>query len=305
MMRICSFVPAATEILFSLGVGDQIVGVSHECDYPPEAKNKPIMVCSRLGPNRAPSAEVDRQVREAVASGRGLYTIDAAALKSAAPDIIVTQGLCDVCALDYGEVVKAAQSLPKPPAVVSLSAHSLTEVLDDVLRLGEATQRAGQATALAGLLQSRIVEVSRRATRPRKRPRVACLEWFEPLYVAGHWVPEMVELAGGRDALGDKGKASRIVRWEEVLDAAPEIIVLMPCGFDLARSVHEMDVLEKLAGWSELPAVRTGNVFAVDGNSYFSRPGPRLVDGLEFLAQLIHPEIFPRRAPLKAVKSIH
>jgi iron complex transport system substrate-binding protein len=131
---------------------------------------------------------------------------------------------------------------------------------------------------------------------------VACLEWFEPVYAAGHWVPEMVELAGGRDALGGKGKASRIVRWEEVLDAAPEIIVLMPCGFDLARTVHEMDVLEKLAGWSELPAVRTGNVFAVDGNSYFSRPGPRLVDGLEFLAQVIHPEIFPGHAPLHAIQ---
>jgi iron complex transport system substrate-binding protein len=303
-MRICSFLPGATEILFSLGLGDQIVGVTHECDYPPEAKNKPVIVRCRIDANGATGLEIDRQVREALARGQSLYTIDAVALAKAAPDIILTQALCDVCALDYGEVVKTAHSLPHPPKVLSLDPHSLDDVVDDIARVGKATEREREAAALVSLLQSRIAAVSRHAAHATSRPRVACLEWFDPLYAAGHWVPEMVTLAGGRDILGRIKEPSAKFEWEQLLELEPEIIILMACGFDLGRTRSEAKLLTRLAGWNELPAVRMGGVFAVDGSSYFSRPGPRLVDGLEFLAQIIHPELFSGRAPADAVQEI-
>ncbi len=303
-MRICSFLPAATEILFALGLGDQIVGVTHECDYPPEAKDRSVVVHGRINVNDTTSAGIDRQVREAVASGQGLYRLDAAALATAAPDIIVTQALCDVCALDYHAVVDAAHSLPHSPKIISLNPHSLHDVIDDIARIAKATGREREAEAFVRHLRSRIAAVSRHAAQAVSRPRVACIDWFDPLYTAGHWVPEMVALAGGHDVLGQPQKPSAKFEWQQLVEHDPEILVLMACGFDLSRTRSEAPRLKRFVGWDESLAVRTGNVFAVDGNSFFSRPGPRLVEGVEILAQIIHPELFSWQMPITAAQRL-
>ena len=287
-MRICSLLPGATEIAYLLGLGDQIVGVTHECDYPHEAKQKPVVVRSVIDSSQLSCPEIDRRVGELLQAGRGLYSIDEAAFLASGPDVILTQGLCDVCALDYDDVVKAAQRLPRMPAILSLNPHSLSDVLEDISRVGAATGRETAAEALVQDLRRRIDAVGIR--EPEYRPRVVCLEWFEPLYVAGHWVPELVTLAGGFDPLGRKGEPSFKIEWQSVLDAKPDVILLMPCGFDVRRAVKESTPLRKLNGWNDLPAVKTGNVYALNGSAYFSRPGPRLVNGLEILARIIRPE---------------
>lgn len=287
-MRICSLLPGATEIAYALGLGEQIVGVTHECDYPPDAQQKPVMVHSAVDAQRMSGSEIDRMVAELLAAGKGLYHIDEAALLAANPDVILTQGLCEVCALDYNEVVKAAARLPRQPNIVSLNPHSLSDLLDDVLRVGQATERIAAATSLAADLRQRIDSLGH--SEPDNRPRVVCLEWFEPLYTAGHWVPEMVALAGGFDVLGQPGEPSAKIEWRQVTEARPEVILLMPCGFDVRRTVKESTPLRSLPGWEQIPAVRSGNVYAMNGSAYFSRPGPRLVNGLEILARIIHPE---------------
>ena len=304
-MRICSFLPAATEILFGLGLGDEIVGVTHECDFPSDAKTKPVIVRSRIAANGATSLGIDRQVRAVLAGGKGLYTIDAEALEKAAPDAILTQALCAVCALAYDDVVKAACALPHMPEILSLNPRSLADVMDDIGRIGKATRREAEARALLSGLRGRINAVSRQSANANSRPRVVCLEWLDPLYAAGHWVPEMVALAGGRDVVGRVQEPSAQFCWRQLLELKPEIIILMACGFDLRRTKAEGALLSALTGWNKLPAVRNGNVFAVDGSAYFSRPGPRLVDGLEFLAQIIHPELFSWQAPAAAVQRIY
>src|SRR6266542_3137529 len=254
-MRICSLLPGATEIAYALGLGDQIVGVTHECDYPHEAKQKRVVVRSGIDSTRMSGLEIDRKVGELLQTGKGLYTIDEQALLDSSPDVILTQGLCDVCALDYNEVVKAARLLPHAPIIVSLNPHTLTDVVDDISRVGAATNREAAADALMSDLRTRIERVGFR--EPDYRPRVVCLEWFEPLYVAGHWLPEMVALA---------------------------------VGYDVRRTVKESTPLRHLEGWNDLPAVKADNVYALNGSAYFSRPGPRLVNGLEILAHLIHPQ---------------
>jgi iron complex transport system substrate-binding protein len=287
-MRICSLLPGATEIAYLLGLADQIVGVTHECDYPADAKYKPVVVRSVIDPNRMSSQEIDAKVAELLQAGKGLYSIDENIFLEAAPDIILTQGLCDVCALDYDDVMKAAQRLPRMPEIVSLNPHSLAETLDDISRVGRATRRETTAATLVHALRDRIDRVG--AREPEYRPRVVCLEWFEPLYVAGHWVPEMVTLAGGFDVLGRRGEPSFKIEWQKVIDSKPDVILLMPCGFDVRRTVKESTPLRRLEGWSDLSAVKAGNVYALNGNAYFSRPGPRLVNGLEILARIIHAE---------------
>jgi iron complex transport system substrate-binding protein len=287
-MRICSLLPGATEIAYALGLGEQIVGVTHECDYPADAKQKAVMVHSAIDAQRMNGSEIDRKVGELLQAGKGLYHIDDRAFGAAAPDIILTQGLCEVCALDYNEVVKAADRLPHRPEIISLNPHSLNELLDDIARVGEATERQSAAAMLIADLRQRIEQVACR--EPDNLPRVVCLEWFEPLYSAGHWAPEMVALAGGVDMLGRPGEPSAKVEWRQVIEARPDVILLMPCGFDVRRTVKESTPLRTLPGWNELPAVKSGNVFALNGNAYFSRPGPRLVNGLEILARIIHPE---------------
>lgn len=303
-MRICSLLPGATEIAFALGLGDEVVGVTHECDYPPEARQKSVVVHSVIDSNRMTSLEIDRWVSERLRSNQGLYMIDQERLREAAPDVILTQGLCDVCAIDYNEVARTAETLAKKPKIVSLTPNCLTDVLDDVARVGEATGQHHRAERLVQELKQRISVVRERTAQLSTRPRIACLEWFDPIYAAGHWIPEMIELAGGRDVLGQKGKASEKIQWKQVVELAPEVIVLMPCGFDIQRTANEAATLERLDGWHDLPAVKTGKVFAVNGHAFFSRPGPRLVDGLEILASIIHPEIFPMQKSPDAFQRI-
>ncbi|HSE89485.1 MAG TPA: cobalamin-binding protein [Candidatus Binatia bacterium] len=303
-MRVCSLFPGATEIAFALGLGDDVVGVTHECDYPAEARQKPVVVRSLIDSHHMTSLEIDRWVSERLRNNQGLYMIDEERLREAAPDVILTQGLCDVCAIDYNEVVTASETLAKKPKVVSLTPNCLTDVLSDVLRVGEATGQRLKAEEVFSHLEQRISAVRDRATQLSTRPRVACLEWFDPIYAAGHWVPEMIELAGGHDALAQKGEPSAKLDWHKIVEIAPDVMVLMPCGFDIQRTAKEATILEQLDGWHDLPAVKAGKVFAVNGHAFFSRPGPRLIDGLELLAHIIHPEIFPMQVSPDHVQKI-
>lgn len=291
-MRIVSLLPSATEIVFALGLGDQVVAVSHECDFPPEARQRPAVTRSPLHGHALTSAEIDRRTTEERRAGRALYSLDVRRLQGLAPDLILTQELCDVCAVGQPEVERAVRELGSVPRVLSLEPNTLDDVLRTIEAVGAATGREAVASRLIGALRARIERVRQTVADVDQFPRVFCMEWADPPWVAGHWVPEMVALAGGRDVLGSVGAPSERVDWERVAAAAPDVVVLMPCGYDLRRTLAERPVVEALPGWAALPAVRAGRVYAVDGSSYFNRPGPRLVDGLELLAHLLHPERF-------------
>jgi iron complex transport system substrate-binding protein len=300
-VRIVTLLPSATEIAFALGLGDQVVAVSHECDYPPAARERPAVTRSPLHGHALSSAEIDRRTTEQLREGGTLYYLDADRLRDLAPDLILTQELCDVCAVAQPEVKRAVRQLGTAPRVLSLEPNTLDDVLATIEAVGAATGREAKAAVLVAELQARIARVREGAAAVAARPRVFCLEWTDPPWVAGHWVPEIVALAGGADMLGGVGQPSVRIAWERVREAAPEVVVLMPCGYDLARTLAERDVVQALPGWDELPAVRAGRVYAVDGSSYFNRPGPRLVDGLELLAHLFHPDLFARPALPDAV----
>ncbi len=291
-MRICSLLPSATEIAFALGLGDSLVGVSHECDYPPQARQVTVVVKSNVDPHRNTSNEIDTLVTGSLKANQSIYNIDLNLFQEANPDLILTQGLCDVCALDYDQVVEAAQSLAQQPKIVSLNPVTLTDVLHDISHVGQNTGKSKEAELFVAELSQRIDGVRQRAVSSDLRPRVACLEWLDPIYSAGHWVPEMVDIAGGIDGLAKVGQVSKKITWNMIQEYQPEIIILMPCGFTVERTLKELDLLYKLPGWKELPAIKDGRLFAVNGHAYFNRSGPRLVDGLEILAQIIHPEIF-------------
>lgn len=303
-MRICSLLPSATEIVYALGLGDQLYGVSHECDYPPEAAAKPTLIRSAFDRSSLSSLEIDHAVMERLRSGEGVYTIDQDLLRQAEPDLILTQELCDVCAVPYSEVKRAVDQLVSRPRLLPLSPSLLGDVLQDISRVGEATGREEQAGFLVRRLRERIDRVTARTATAAERPATFCLEWADPLYVAGHWIPEMVEMAGGIDGLGGKGKPSVPIEWERVVSYAPEVVILMPCGFDVERAVREMPLLTRLPGWLDLPAVQRGQVYAVNATAYFSRSGPRLVDGLELLAKILHPELFPGVIPGEVARQL-
>jgi len=292
-MRIVSLLPAATEICFTLGLGEAVVGVSPECDHPADARSKPIVSRSLLDYEGKASGETSRLVGERLASGGGLYQVDAAALRTANPDLILTQGLCDVCAPTLGDVEEVARRLPRSPEIVSLDPHSLEDVLEDIANVGQACEVEDRARDVVDDLRRRIEQVARRAADAEARPTTLCLEWLDPLFIGGHWVPEMIGLAGGVDSLGRPGEKSRRISSNEVESAAPEVAVLMPCGFDLDRTRAEAGVVTHSSWWAHLPAARTGRAWLVDGSSYFNRPGPRLVDGLEILAHVLQPSLFP------------
>ncbi len=286
-MRICTLLPSATEIAFALGLGDSVAAVSHECDFPAGAREKPVVVRGRIDSDHCTSREIDTLVQQHLSRGEGLYGLDLELLRGINPDLIITQGLCDVCAVGHDDVMAAAGTLKPPARVLSLSPSSLGEVLSDITRVGNATGTSERAETLVGTLRERVGRVAAREPQAGSRPRVACLEWLDPLYAAGHWVPEMVELAGGTDVLAAKHEPSARVSLETLVEAAPEILVLMPCGFDESRTLKEWEPLKHLPAWQDIPAVANGRVFAVDGSKFFNRPGPRLVDGLEILAECI------------------
>lgn len=291
-MRICSLLPSATEIVFALGLGDRLVGVTHECDHPPEAARLPVLTRSRVdadGPSRAIHDHVSRALHE----GSSLYQLDQERLAALDPDVILTQELCAVCAVSYDQVRDAVRLLPGRRTVVSLEPTTLDEVLLTVRRVGEVAGVGRQAAEVVAGLRQRIEAVAAAVAPAAARPRVLALEWLDPPFAAGHWVPDMVEHAGGRPVLGAAGRPSVPVAWAEVARADPEVLVLMPCGFGLERTVAELEGAARPALWAELTAVRRGEVYAVDGSAYFNRPGPRLVEGIEILAGLLHPDRVP------------
>jgi iron complex transport system substrate-binding protein len=291
-MRIVSFLPSATEMVFALGLGDQLVGVTHECDFPAEALTKPIVVRSATETHGLSPQQIDERVSRSLQMGRSLYTVDEALLKKLAPDLILTQDLCQVCAPSGNEVGRVLRLLRKPPQVLYLTPTGLADIFDNIREVGEATGKKKEALGLVRRLEERVRAIADRTAHLPSRPRVFCMEWLAPPYNAGHWVPELVERAGGIEGLGQKGKDSIRMVWEQVLEYAPEVLILTPCGFDLHGVLRQAFLLTRYPEWDQLPAVKNGRVFAVDANSYFARPGPRIVEGLELLAALVHPEEF-------------
>ncbi len=289
-VRIVSLLPGATEIVCALGLGDALVGVSHECDWPPAVRELSALTRAAIPPG-LPPGETDRLVRERVARGEGLYTLDAALLARLAPTLIVTQALCDVCSIALPDVLRAARSLPTMPQVLSLEPGTLNEIFTDIRRVAVAADVPERADVLLASLAARLAAV-RAAVVGRPRPRVVLLEWLDPPFIAGHWGPEMIAAAGGEDALGVVGERSRSLPWEAVRAAQPNVIVVAPCGYDEARARAELDSISLPAWWSDLAAVRAGRVVVLDGNAHVSRPGPRIVDGIEHLAHCLHREAF-------------
>ena len=296
-MRIVSLLPSATEIVCALGLREQLVGVTHECDYPPDVLSLP-KVTRTLIPKDAASDEIDAMVREQLRTASALYSLDMDVLRTLSPDVIVTQALCNVCAVAEQEVCAAADALPGRPAVINLEPQTLREVIDSVRTVGKALGVGEAGDRAADVLERRVSLVGRRSRMLRRPPRVALLEWLAPPFSSGHWNPELVRLAGGMEVLGREGQPSQTLSWEGVVEAAPEIVVVSCCGFDVERTLKDVELLSGNDLWSQIPAVRAGRTYVVDGSQYFSRPGPRLVDSLEILAHIVHPMIHPYPADL-------
>ncbi|MGH8659362.1 MAG: cobalamin-binding protein [Gammaproteobacteria bacterium] len=292
-MRIVSLLPSATEIICSLDLQHDLVGVTHECDYPPPVATLP-KVTRTLVPHDASSHEIDRLVRQRLQAQKALYTLDMETLADLRPDLIVTQALCDVCAVAEAEVQEAACHLPGTPRVLNLEPMSLSDVFDSLLRVGEATGRDVLATEVNAHLKARVERVAERTRRAvHERARVVHLEWIDPPFNAGHWTPELIELAGGSDCIGNRGKPSCTISWQMVLDAQPDVLFVALCGCNIERSLKDIPILEAQPGWSELPCVRQSRIYVADGHQYFNRPGPRLVDSLEMLAHALYPQVHP------------
>ena len=279
-------------MVFALGLGDKLAGVTHECDFPVAAKSKPVVVKAALPLEKMGLREIDATVTQRVHSGQSLYEVDEQLLADLAPTHILTQELCHVCAPSGSEITRALAALPMKPQIVWLTPHSIEEIFGNMRELGVITGQLARAERFMAVARQRLQKISEKVRKISRRPRVFCLEWADPYYCCGHWVPEMVELAGGWDVLGRKGEYSRQVSREEIVAAAPEVLIISSCGFDAGKAAAQAKELLQRPGWSDLPAVRNNRVFAADANAYFTRPGPRVVDGVELLAHLIHPEMF-------------
>lgn len=291
-MRILSFQPTSTEMAYALGAGRSIVGVSHECTWPPAARKKPVVSTSLIDPERMTSGEIDRAVSAAAKEGKSLYRIDRDLVKQLKPDLLLTQSLCEVCATSPSDLREVLQLVTPRPRVLALHAHDFEGMFADLRELAELLGK--DARPLERALRRRIDAVVEKTRKLPKR-RVFCMEWLDPVFASGHWVPEMVEMAGGHDPLASKGKESRRIEWQAVVDAAPEVLILLPCGLSYERTMQELPRVTERPGWADLPAVRNGEVYHADGPSYFNGGGVRLVDGIEILAGILHPEAFPRR----------
>ena len=289
-MRIVSLLPSATEILFALGFDHEIVGVSHECDFPLRARTKTQVIQSRIPKDIAPG-EIDRIVREYVSRGESLYAVDSEILEELAPDLIITQDLCHVCAASPDDLAMALSKFERRPEVLCLNPQDLRDVWRDILWVGEETKRTPRAEAIVEMIGERIGELEIMIDAIESRPRVVLLEWLQPFYVGGHWVPEMIGHAGGVDVIGKAGTPSFRVTEEEIVAAAPDVMIVAPCGYSKEQSRDEYLSLTFSPEWGNIPAVRNGRVYALDANSYISRPSPRLVTGMEAMAKAIHPYV--------------
>ncbi len=298
-MRIVSLLPSATEIVCLLGLADDLVGVTHECDYPSRVLALP-KVTRTLIPADAPSAEIDLLVRERLKTQNALYSLDLPMLDALRPDLIVTQTLCDVCAVAEEEVRAAACALPGRPRIVNLEPTTLGGVFENIRQVAVAVGVEGRCDEATSRLRERIEAVAARTEKATNCPRVTLLEWIDPPFCCGHWSPELIRLAGGVEGLGLEGRPSRTLEWREVLDWRPEVLFIACCGFTVARTLQDAPILRSYSGWDDLPCVRDGRVYVVDGSAYFSRPGPRLVDSLEILAHALHPDVHPLPPHLEA-----
>jgi iron complex transport system substrate-binding protein len=283
-MRIVSLVPSATEMLFALGLGDDIVAVTHECDYPPQATTLPRVTRDKL-PAGLSAAEIDAAVKERTLAGEPIYELDIERLHELQPDLIVTQALCKVCAVSYDDVREIAEEIDSQPMVIALDPHTVGEVLGDARTIAQATDTKDAAVDLIREASERIDRI-RVAVRGARRPRVVALEWLDPPYAAGHWTPQLIEYAGGEDVLGFTGESSEEQSWELIAASEPDLVIVMPCGFDAEIAHREAEMHRE-----QLASLGAGEVVAVDASAYFSRPGPRIVEGLELLAHIIHPEL--------------
>lgn len=303
-LRLISFLPAATEMTYALGLGDRLMGVSHECDFPAAARTKPVVVRRTLPVEQMSLAEIDAAVAARVGSGESLYEVDERLLDQIAPTHILTQALCQVCAPSGNEISRALATLPVKPDVVWFTPSCLADIFENIRQLGTATGTEPRAAALVEQLEARLARVAERMQRATTRPRVFFLEWIDPYFCAGHWVPEMIELAGGVDALGRKGADSVRIALSDIAQWAPDILIVSPCGFGLDASFEHARELLRQPGVRDLPAVRNDRVFAVNADAYFARPGPRVVDGVELLAHIIHPELAEWRGGGGAFKRV-
>ena len=302
-MRICSLSPSGTEILCALGLVEQLVGVSHRCDHPPEVVGKPIVSQLLVRRDAASSAAIDGAVSARQTAGHPVYALDADLVRSLQPDLIVTQEVCEVCAVPASLAEEVAKGLVREPRLVSVTASTLDDILGNIQRLGTVTGRRAEAEALVGQLRRRIAAVAEATAAASARPRVAFLEWLDPLWVAGNWTPELIALAGGVDGLGRPGQRSRKVTWPELAADAPDVLLIAPCGFTIERTLAELPRFLARPEWAELPAVRRGQVYVLDGQLY-SRYGPRIVDGLEALARLLHPGLWPGPWPARLAQRV-
>lgn len=302
-MRIVSFLPSATETLYELGLGRSITGVTHECNYPPAASKKPQVIHPSFDPSRMSGSEIDSKIVELVRAGSDIYVVDDKLLKKASPDLIVAQGLCEVCSPFTKEIGRAVNLLGGKPDVLVLDPHDLDDILVSIMDVAEKAGRVKEGRKLVASLQKRVDAV--RAIKAKTRPKVACIEWVDPLFTAGHWVPQMVEYAGGINGMSAAGEQSRRLDIDEIARFDPDIIVMMPCGFGIKRTVQEMKALKNNKKWWALRAVKEGSVYVVEAGSYFSKPGPRTVTGLEILAKIMHPKQAQRiRVPANSFKKV-
>lgn len=301
-MRIVSLLPSATEIVCTLGLADALVGISHDCDYPPEIRSRPVL-SQAVVTTDLPSGLIETRIRGQIHRGMSVYHLDEAELARLRPDLILTQELCRVCAPSYTLVRQAAKILDAETRIASLEPTGLGGILDNILLVGEMTGTLERARAIAADLRRRIDAV-RAAVAGLPRPRVATIEWLDPIYVGGHWVPEMVEIAGGTDLFGKAGEPSFVVEWDRLLAARPDVLVVMPCGFDISRTRRETHLLTSRPGWPALPAVRAARVYLTDASAYFNRPGPRIITGLEILASVLHEGSVPARLPAASVEPL-
>ncbi len=290
-MRIVSLLPSATEIVCALGLEDELVGISHDCDWPPGLRDRKVVLSEAAVHGDLSSAEIDQVIKTLIHSGLSAYHLDAEKLRKLRPDLILTQELCEVCAPSFAEVQRAAKILDTAPKIVSLEPTCLDDILENITLVGEVTGRVAKAQDLIAQLRERVERVLSRTEFLENTPRVLALEWLAPLYVGGHWVPEMIELAGG-EPMNPSGEPSYEIAWIDVENFNPEVIVLMPCGFSPKRTLKEIDLLTSYEDWEELRAVKNGDLYLVHGSYYFNRPGPRIVIGLEILAKILHPELF-------------
>lgn len=302
-LRIASFLPAATEMVCALGLTDNLVGISHECDYPPEVKGKPVVVKCAMDLASLNLDQIDKAVSERVGQGGSVYAVDEAVLRQVSPSLVVTQDLCQVCAPSGNEATQVLKSLIPPPDILWQTPHTFEDVLKDLLALGEITGMSERAKKLAQEMRGGV-EIISAYTQKLTPTRVFFMEWVDPLYCGGHWVPEMIEWAGGRDGVAQPGVDSVRIGWDRVLKWDPEVLIVAPCGFGTKQALEQAELLKSKPGWDQLAAVQAGRVYAVDAHSYFARPGPRLADGVQLLAHLLHPELFSWEGPTSAFAKV-